>query len=109
MKRIAIPESDTNWTISLSDALNLSEITLYGPVEGNVYHRFEEVEEAFDAGIRFRLEFCKEYEGHLANENYPFLWALADMHGNMECNKLDWKLHATQPTIKMMYMKLQET
>lgn len=56
LKRIAIPETDTNWVLMLVNANNLSEIMVYELRYAHIYNIFEEVEDKYAAGIRFKIE-----------------------------------------------------
>jgi hypothetical protein len=55
LKRVAIPESESSWTIFLTDAQNVSEIIVYQPKESHIYERFWQIEEASASGIQFKI------------------------------------------------------
>lgn len=113
LKRIAIPETDTNWVIMLVDAINLLEIMVYEPRYAHIYNIFEEVEDKYAAGIRFKIEVVDATdEGRFPScygtptfEDLRF--ATESVRGHLIDDKEYWDLHSVQPTIKPMIVKLQ--
>ncbi len=113
LKRIAIPQTDTNWVIMLVDANNLSEIMVYEPRYAHIYNIFEEVEDKYVAGIRLKIELVDVTD----EERFPscygtptfedLLYATDCVQGHLIDDKEYWDLHSVQPTIKPMIVELQ--
>jgi hypothetical protein len=116
IKRVAIPESHTNWTVFFSDANNISEILVYVPIDGGTYKRFDRVEESYADGIRFNIELTEfRSQGGMTadNEEQEMIktldYAVEDVQKNMELDPdVSWDDHSVQPIIRKMSLKLLE-
>jgi len=115
MKRIAIPESDTNWTVFLTDAKNVEEIILYTPVDDDIYKKFEKVQESFASDVRFKLEltaYAKTPHHPAGTYEFAVYHALSnaevDMRGLMSIYKVEWDLHSVQPAINLALLNMTE-
>lgn len=116
IKRVAIPESHTNWTVFFSDANNISEILVYVPIDGSTYKRLDRVEESYADGIRFNIELTEfRSQGRMTadNEEQEMIktldYAVEDVQKNMELDPdVSWDDHSVQPIIRKMSLKLLE-
>jgi hypothetical protein len=113
LKRIAIPQTDTNWVIMLVNANNLSKIMVYEPRYAHIYNIFEQVEDKYAAGIRFKIELVDVTAEDIFPSCYgtpifeDLLYATDCVRGHLMDDKAYWKLHSVQPTIKRMIVELQ--
>jgi hypothetical protein len=115
LKRIAIPQTDPNWVYPFADAFNLSEIMVYEPRHAEIYDRFEEVDEAYAAGLQFNIELVDVTDIDLSLSCYdtPGFKGLLEATDEVldfmaEDKELYWDLHTVQPIIKLMILELQE-
>jgi hypothetical protein len=115
IKRLAIPNCSTNFTIFFSSAKNISEILVYVPIDGSTYEKFDRVEKFYADGIRFNIELTefRGGEGMTADEEQEMIGELNVAVDNVECNmEFDedvlWDDHSVQPIIRKMVLKLRE-
>jgi hypothetical protein len=115
LKRIAIPQTYPSSVYPFADALNLSEIIVYEPKHAEFYDRFEEVDEAYAAGIQFNIELVDITDIDLSLSCYAtpgfkgLLEATDEVLDYMaDDEKPYWDLHTVQPIIKLMILELQE-
>jgi hypothetical protein len=116
IKRVAIPNCSTNFTIFFHDAKNISEILVYVPIDGSTYERFDRVEESYADGIRFNIELTEfRSQGRMTadNEEQEMIktldYAVENVQKNMELDPdVSWDDHSVQPIIRKMSLKLLE-
>jgi hypothetical protein len=115
IKRVAIPNCSTNFTIFFHDAKNISEILVYVPIDGSTYEKFDRVEEFYAGGIRFNIELTefRGVEGMTADKEQEMIGELNDAVRDVECNmefdeSVLWDGHSVEPIIRKMVLKLRE-
>jgi hypothetical protein len=121
LKRIAIPETDTNWAWFLADSKNLSQIVVYKAKAKHIYERFEKIEEASAAGIQFKISLVDLPQEPSEDKIFPsaaearlralhsYMRALiAKIYVHIVERDGEWKLHSVGPMTKRMLVDLQE-